>query len=255
MSGGAQEGTYIFQPKHMVVNYPCNIDVDQDIASSGSYDLHSSIPTSMSGFLVKIQLSELCREVVDTIPSMWLDPQDVDYSLIVSLDAKFQNFLKSLPYFFQLDPTNVQRSQHIYKERPYIYWQRTLLHFGTHTRICRLHRPFHLEFPNNPQYAFSRMKCIRAAQTILELRRSMDGEVMDAGFHASRCWAVTQHVFLAALTLATDVSIDPCASDTSARKAEVVSACRMLEKLARESVAANNGLQRGVQMQIGRAHV
>lgn len=230
----------------MKVNYPSNVEND-------STDLPMSVPTCMSAFICRLRLAEVCREVVDTIPSMWLDPQDLDYNMVLSLDAKFQTYLDSLPYYFQLDTANVQKSQDIYRDRPYIQSQALMLHLGSYARICRLHRPFHLEFANNPQYAYSRLKCVRAAQTMLELQQLIEGSGITIGsLHDSKCWAITQAVFLAALTLATDVSLDPCTAQSSSgsntRKSEVLSACKVLEKMAQESVAVSDGVQRGVRM-------
>jgi hypothetical protein len=201
----------------------------------------------MSAFVHRIQLAEICREVVDTMPSILLEPQELEYDVVLALDAKFQGFIKALPVFFQLDPASIQQSQKVCTERPYIAWQRTSLHFSINTRICRLHRPFHVEGSTNPKYAFSRMMCIRSAQTVLDLRRSMDDIGPLVGLKPSRFRTVMQHVFLAAIILATDASFNPSASDAEIRKTEVLTACKMLDKSQQESTTWIEGIQRGVQ--------
>lgn len=245
-SGGPQEGTYLLHPNHMKVNYPRNID-DDLIASTGeSYDFPLSVPTSMTAFLCRVRLADVCRQVIDTLPTISLDPQEVDYDTVLTLDTKFRELLRDLPSFFQLDPISVQQNEQLCRERPYIPWHRIALHLGINTRICRLHRPFHLAISTNPRYAFSRTACIKAAQTVLELRRSMEELDRVGGLKPSRFWVI-QHVFLAAITLATDVSLDPNASYASVRKAEVLAACRMLEKLQGESVMAKEAVQNSVR--------
>ncbi|KAF7561920.1 hypothetical protein G7046_g2223 [Stylonectria norvegica] len=246
-TGGPQEGTYLFQPRHMKVNYPRNVDDELMTPSVEPHDFPISVPTSMSAFIHRVRLAELCREVVDTIPSILLDPQELDYDMVLSLNAKFQAFIKGLPIFFQVDPVSIQQSRGVCKERPYIPWQRTILHFAINTRICRLHRPFHVAGSTNPKFSFSRMTCIRAAQTVLDLRRSMDDIGEYAGLKPSHFWTVMQHVFLAAITLATDVSLDPNAPYANDRKGEVLDACRMLEKSQQVSATAKEAIRRGVQ--------
>ncbi|KAI0130229.1 hypothetical protein BJ170DRAFT_307161 [Xylariales sp. AK1849] len=246
-SGSIQEGTYMFQPKHMNVNYPGNVDDEYISAQGEQYDFPASIPTSMSFFIYRLRLAELCREVVDTIPSILLEPQELDYDTVLVLNTKFQDFIKSLPVFFQLDPTSIQKSEETCRKRPYIAWQRTTLHFSINTRLCRLHRPFHLEGSTNPKYTFSRITCVRSAQMVLELRRSMDDIGQLVGLKPSRFWSAAQHVFLAAIILATDVASDPHAPYSNDRKAEVLAACQLLEESQQASTAARDGIQRSVQ--------
>lgn len=244
----------------MMVNYPCNID-DSLATTVGEPQLHhqqeqhqdqlfgfpTSTATSMSYFLHRLYLADLCRQVVDTLPSVLLEPQDLDYDIVLMLDSKFQSLIKSLPTFFQLDPNSIQESLEVCQARPYIAWQRATLHFSINTYTCHLHRPFHLEGTKNPKYAFSRMMCVRSAHAVLELWRSMADLGDGVGLNPARFWTVAQHVFLAAITLAAEVSFDPGAPLAEVRKNEVLSACRLLEDLRHESPMARDRIQKGVQ--------
>ncbi|RYP12406.1 hypothetical protein DL767_011317 [Monosporascus sp. MG133] len=255
-SGGAQEGTYIFHPRHMNVNYPCNVDdclitatreQQQQHQQEQLFNFPASTATSMSYFLYRLQLADLCREVVDTLPSALLEPQELDYNIVLMLDAKFQNLIESLPTFFQRKPENIRKSREICRERPYIAWQRTTLHFSINTYICRLHRPFHVEATTNPKYEFSRVRCVQSAHAVLDLWRSMADLGGGVGLNPARFWTVAQHVFLAAITLAAEVSLDPSAPLAEARRSEVLAACRLLEDLQHESPMARYRIQQGVQ--------
>ncbi|KAF7591569.1 hypothetical protein BBP40_001449 [Aspergillus hancockii] len=253
-SGGPQEGVYTFQPKHMMVNYPSNVD-DESITPTGV--LHESAlsqPSSMSAFIQRVKLASLCREVVDAMSSTWLETQEPDYDTILALDTKFLNFLDELPSFFQLDPTNVQKTRGICKERPYIPLQRITLHFSLHARLCRLHRPYHLEGITNPKYTYSHQVCIRSAQTVLELRHAMDEAGAQAGLKPARFWTVMQHVFLAALILATDVSFNPNAPDAETRKAKVLAAYSILERSKEESSILVAAIQKNMQILMSTLH-
>ncbi|KAK8187514.1 uncharacterized protein BKA78DRAFT_191448 [Phyllosticta capitalensis] len=243
--GGPQEGTYAINPKQMRVSYPANADDELITTADAHYNLPLSVPTSMSSFIQRVKLAELCREVVDTLPSTLVDPRELDYEVVLSLDTKLQNHLRDLPFFFQLDSANIQRSRNICRERPYIAWQRTMIHFSAQTRICRLHRPFLLEGSSNPKYAFSRMTCIRAAHTVLELRKSMD-DLEPRELDGTRFAHVMQHVFMATVILATNACFDPNEPHVQARKAEVMAACKVLEKDQQQSTIANQGIQKGI---------
>ncbi|KAE8384763.1 hypothetical protein BDV23DRAFT_176799 [Aspergillus alliaceus] len=247
-SGGPLEGSYMFQPKQMMVDYPSNVD-DEYITPTGIlHEFPLSKPSSMSSFIYRVKLSTLCREVVDTMPSIWLEAQEPDYETILMLDKKFQNFLAELPIFFQLDPASIAQSQEICKDRPYIPIQRISIHFGLHARLCRLHRPYHLEGMTNTKYAYSHQVCIQSAQKVLELRRLMDDAGAQVGLKPARFWTVMQHVFLAALTLATDVSFNPNAPDAEARKAKVLAAYQILERSKEESAMIVEAIQKNMQV-------
>ena len=231
----------------MNVNYPSNIDDELLISTGSQQGFPLSVPTALSGSTQRIRLATLCREAVDALPSILLDSQEPEYEVILALDKKFHEYIENIPDFFKIDERSVQKSQEICRERPYITWQRINLHFSFHTRLCRLHRPYHLEGITNPKYAYSTRVCIRSAQTVLELRRAMDEIGPEAGGYPARFWRVVQHVFLAALILATDVSFNPEAPDTEARKAKVLSAYESLEKSKQESGTLFEGVQRNMQ--------
>ena len=246
-SGGPQEGAYNFQREHMKVNYPSNTNDGWITPSRILHQYPLSIPTSMSAFIQRIKGADLCREVIDRLPSILLQSQEPVYETILDLDMKFQNHLKELPVFFRLDAESIQQSQQICKDQPSIAWQRIGIHFSLYTRLGRLHRPYHLEGMTNQKYAYSRTMCVRCAQTVLELRRLMDGAGAQIGLKPARFWTVMQHVFLATLVLATDVSLDPHGQDVEARKAKVLAAYRTLEKSEKESNHLMEGIQKNMQ--------
>ncbi|KAJ5648320.1 hypothetical protein N7490_004692 [Penicillium lividum] len=252
--GGPQEGAYIFQPKHMNVSIPSNTD-DEFVTSAGiQQEFPMSVPTSMSAFITRVQGADLCRQVIDALPSILLDSQEPDYSTILELDTKIHDHIASLPVYFQLDPESIEQSRQTCKERPYIAWQRISVHFSIHTRLCRLHRPYHLEGITNPKYAYSHVACIRSAHKVLELRRAMDEVAPEVGLKAARFWTVMHHVFFAALILAIDVSFNPSAPDAEARKAQVINAYETLEQSKRESNNLMEGIQKNLQTLMSTLH-
>ncbi|KAJ5988827.1 hypothetical protein N7481_004037 [Penicillium waksmanii] len=253
-SGDPQEGAYTFQSKHMNVNLPSNTDDELITASGVQQEFPLSVPTAMSAFFARVQGSELCRDVIDALPSIMLDSQECDYETILELDAKYQKHMDDLPFFFKLDTASIEQSRQICQERPYIAWQRVSIHFSLHTRLCRLHRPYHLEGITNPKYAYSHKSCIRSAQKVLELRRSMDEIAVGIGLSPSRFWTVMHHVFFAALILAMDVSFNPHAPDAESRKTKVLAAYQTLEKSKQESNYLMEGIQKNLQTLMSTLH-
>ena len=159
--------------------------------------------------------------------------------VILAMDEKFQNYLQQLPFFFQLDAKSIRQSSEIRAQRPSIMWQALNIHFSVHTRLCRLHRPFHVTGMTDLKYAYSRTVSVDSAQRVLELRKSMDDvhaqTPSQTGLRPARLWTVMNHVFQAALTLATDVSFNPGSPEAGDFEAKVMTAYETLDKTREES--------------------
>lgn len=156
----------------MRVDHPAHVDDSMITQDTHEFcEVPLTVPTSMSFFNCRIRLAELCRETVDLLPSIMLEPSELpDYELVLMLGAKFDDFVRMLPPFFQLGPARDSQFQHLYHDQPHIALQRVLLHFSVNTRLCRLHRPFVVEGAKDSRYSFSRITSVRAAQAVLALR-------------------------------------------------------------------------------------
>lgn len=233
----------------MCVRFPANID-DKDLTEhTVESDIPLSMPSDMSAFIQRAKISAVCREVVDALPSQFDDAAEPDYEVILQMDQKFRAYQAELPTYFQLDPESVEKSKDICRQRPLIALQRVGVNFSVHIRLCRLHRPYHLEGLTNPTYAYSYKACIHEAQRVLELRRAMD-QCAPLGMNPARSWIVMQHVSIAALILATEVSFNPSAPNAEDRKAKVLATCELLEKSIEESGSIMDGVQRNMQVLI-----
>lgn len=234
----------------MAVNYPGNINDNDLTSSTKECDLNAPLdtPTGMSVFVQRMKLADLCRETIDTLPSILLEREEANYSSILALDAKYQTYIDNLPVFFRLDASSIQKSEDICAARPMLRHQRIAANLGIHVRIYRLHLPYYLRGRTNQIYARSNAACITSAQTVLELRRRMDEDTRQSpGPRPARLWKVAQHVFSAALVLAADVALDPAGLDATAKREQVLQAYRTLEESMRESAALREGVQRNLQ--------
>lgn len=231
----------------MNVRLPANMDDVNVTADMIEQEVPLSVPSDMTAFIHRVRISELCREVVDALPSQFHDVEEVDYQIILEMDKKFRKFLDELPVFFRLDLESIEQSKSICRERPMIGLQRIFVNFSIHVRLCRLHRPYHLEGLTNPNYAYSHKACIGDAQRVLDLRRIMEEYGAPLGMNPTRSWIVMQHVSIAALILATDVSFNPQAENAANRKSKVLATCELLEKSIEESGSIMEGVQRNMQ--------
>ncbi|KAF9761690.1 hypothetical protein IL306_003747 [Fusarium sp. DS 682] len=220
-------------------------------ASGRTPDLPISIPTDMTFFFLRIKTAEISREIVDTIPPLATEAPEEDYNVILELDKKLQDFANGLPDFCKIDPENIRASQAICLERPSIYWQRISLHLGIHARICRLHRPYHLEAYSNPRYSYSRTTIIQSAYKILELRRMMDDDYVKINFRPERYWVIFLHVTSAAVALAVDLSHNPDAPDTEALREKVKVAYEMLNKSRKNAQNLIKGIEKNMEQVMG----
>lgn len=222
---GPQEGTYSIQPPHMRVNYP------QD-HKYYVHDERNFARLSISYFLQRVRLSEICRAVVDSLSHLE-DTENANCEQIVSLDGKFENLVKFLPAFFRLDD-----GSDLCYTAPQLTIQRYLIHLGIYTRRSRLHQPFLLRGFADPKYAFSRNACLNSSRTVLEISHMLEETKNDLDLIPARLGTVVHHVFMATVVLVMDLCSNKVEGFEEQRQAEVTRACRMLGSLKYDSTMA-----------------
>jgi hypothetical protein len=229
-------------PKFMNVKKPDHAD---NITSGGMNLLYrppAYMITDTAFLLQRIRLAEICREIIDALPSMTEDTIERDYNLVYTLSEKLQNYSHSLPDYFKLDPGKAHNRE-IWRERPYIHWQRINLHLGLHARICRLNRPYHIESYANKEYFYSRTMSLASAHKVLEIRRMMDDPQTQSTFKAERYWAILQHVTTAAVTLAIDASLNPDKPGAEISRENAMKAYRTLERSRKDAFGLIHGIE------------
>lgn len=219
----------------MHVAYPQIVPGDLTTQIDQSNGLEST-PTSMSYFLQRIRLSEICRTIVDSIPRYLGDIDMVDYDQIIALDDQFEDLIKSFPVFFHLDEESRLLSRGTDHTFPHIATQRYLIHLGALNRRCKLHQPYLIRGFVESKYAFSRDVCLRSARTALEVNRVLEKTKTDLGCAPARFGTVMHHVFMATVVLVMDLCFNKIEGQEAQRQAEVMRACRMLQEAKQDSV-------------------
>jgi len=100
---GPMKGVYSINPSQMAVNKPRNANDEDLFDGMESPEKPISIPTTMSYFLLRIQLAEMCRYFTDHTPFVDLSDDTKRYTDAMSNDTKLQAFVEQIPTFFRLD--------------------------------------------------------------------------------------------------------------------------------------------------------
>ena len=227
----------------MRVNRPRNVS-DQDLVHDNPpVDLPLSKPTTMSYYLQRIKLADICRSVVDVMPLSNLALATIDYQDVIALDDKFEAFFQDLPIFLKTDDQSRAASEPIVQQYPQIQVQRYALGMIGHTRRCKLHQPFLIRGSVDDRYAYSRKISLRSARCVIRQKRLVEnqhGTVLAANVKLT---GVVYHVFMATIVLVMDLCFNKSEGSDAARKAEVMEACKILEEAKAQSRMASEFLE------------
>ncbi|KAJ9631306.1 hypothetical protein H2204_008248 [Knufia peltigerae] len=242
LSGGPQEGTYFIQPRHFRVNMPLNINDSDLMYRRPLVERPSSEPTTMSYYIQRIKLADICRCVVDVMPMFNVSLTSLDYQQIIELDGKFEAFLDDLPIFFKIDDKSRRETEGIMRDNPNINIQRYALGMIARTRRCKLHQPFLIRRSVESHYTYSREISLSSARCVIHLKRLVEKEFDSVLLANVKMTGVVYHVFMATIVLVMDLCFNKNEGDDDKRKAEVREACAILEEAAGQSSLAREFL-------------
>ncbi|KAB8204827.1 hypothetical protein BDV34DRAFT_196715 [Aspergillus parasiticus] len=243
LSGGPQEGTYLMHPAHMRVNYPRNLD-DRDLDRyNPQYSRPLSQPTAMTYTLLRIQLADICRSAIDALPPPFSDWGEVNYDRFISLDQRFEAFIRSLPVFFRLDEASRHQSRDVEHQYPQIIVQRYILWSTLQGRRSKLNQPFLTRVSMNPRYEYSRKVCLQSARCVIELKALMDHDMASLASAHVRLATFLHTYFLATAVLVMDLCLNKEGGSSEDRRQEIVDACRVLQEAEATSPMASRFLK------------
>ena len=234
------------QPRHMRVNKPRNVDDDDLLQEDPPMDKPLSEPTTMSYYIQRIKIAEICRRVVDVMPLSSFELGTVDYQEIINLDEQFEAFFQELPPFFRIDNKSLRESVPIVRRYPHLQIQRYAVLMIAHTRRCKLHQPFLIRRSMERHYDYSREMSLKSARSVIQMKDLLREEDPDSFASVStKHTGIIYHIFMATVVLVMDLCFNKAANgeDDAARKAEVVSAFQMMEEARSQSRMANEFLE------------
>ncbi|KAI5780843.1 hypothetical protein EDC01DRAFT_667417 [Geopyxis carbonaria] len=238
---GPRQGTYCIHKNQISTSSPSNCD-DIDITDTTCIPKQLDVPTEMSYYFSRVHLAHISREVIDTLGVNAYSGDNPDYESILSLDARYRAFAKGLPKFYRIDSKSKAETADIVRERPYINWQRIMLHIGMHSMLIRLHSPFLIRGSEEPRVAYSRMVSLKSAHGVLALYRQTFSDT--PGFpHAMKLWIGIHQLFISAVVLSIDLCCNEEEPHVNETKKEIMEACEMLERASMESSIADHAVK------------
>lgn len=213
----------------MLVKRPRNVD-DCNLQQDPFLDQPVSSPSTMSYYLQRINLADLCRRVADTIPLLNVEITTIDYKDIIALDKRFEAFLEELPTFLKTDEQSRMRSEEVMLKYPQMRAQRYGLGMIALTRRCKLHQPFLIRGSLHKEYHYSREIALKSARRVLKMKRSAELEPGSVFAADVKLVGISHHVFMATIVLVTDLCFNRGYGDDEQRQAEVIEALKILEE-------------------------
>nr|POE88050.1 putative transcription factor lepb [Quercus suber] len=237
LCGGPQDGTYNINPKHIRVKKPRNISDEELMTMSADFSHPLTEVTPLTYYLHRVRLGEVCREVADLIWELaGSDVAAISYTdTVLPLDQKFEDLLNDLPMHSSGDDLGQVTSCASRR----IITQRHFTNLTVQARRCKLHLPFLLRVSRNERYEFSRRVCLRAARTMLRFRDCIPSfKIESVATKRVRIVGVLHHFFCAIMVLVMDLCMNRSAEPENERKAEIQSACDILEEARQYSGSA-----------------
>lgn len=156
--GGATDRIYTVHPAHMRVNRPHHLSgADQTTTRFGPWS-----ETAVMQINVRIELAEICREVVDALPLGAGDIDTLPYLKIAALDALFERLVSNCPSMDALLPSPDPVSRRI-------ALQRSVGILAVYARRARLLRPLLLRRDLPESFEIFRLRCLNSAATVMQI--------------------------------------------------------------------------------------
>jgi hypothetical protein len=225
----------LVQAKHMAVNLPRHIH-DEDLTTSNPRELPLTQPCPISYVLCRLKLSEVAHAITELTPN---NPIEASYDLVTSIDSKLQQFLKSLPVFFQMEKAHTPKVRQIDHKHPYIPMQRLVITMMINLGLCKLHFPFLVGSPFKGLHNFSRKTCLKAARSVLAAHRIITTSNLPYSSDFMKIQGTVQHMFMGAVVLATDLCCNqPRGPEREKQSSELMHVCSVLASIKQHSQIA-----------------
>ncbi|OAP64700.1 hypothetical protein AYL99_00672 [Fonsecaea erecta] len=227
---GPHEGICTIHPQQMTVNKPRNIPDEDMVEGLPLVGLDIAQPTSMSYFLQRMRLGELCYEASSrSTAENW---EITTYEDVMEVDAQFEKFLGDFPPFFNLEDDD-NDDGNLGPKDPAITVQTYILVGMVQARRCKLHLPSLWRSSDESRWARSRQICLDAARKIIAAERRLEKETeMPFALSRFRFGGTLYCLFLATIALLLDVCLNKAAAGGGTedrRRAELAQAFQILE--------------------------
>jgi len=150
------------------------------------------------------------------------------YDQVIALDQKLQNFLATLPHFFQTDPTMGRTNRSLEQMYPQLPLWHNCIYKAVLSRRCKLNQKFLLRQSTDPRYAYSRRVCVELSRTVISGCSSL-ATSGTPGKLATRTGVAVHFTLLALAVLVTDLCFNKGEADAGQIKEDVAAAFAIIE--------------------------
>lgn len=241
---GPYEGAYSVHVQHMAVKRPRNLNHEDLETHDPAFERAVGESTVMSFHLERIKVAIVCREVMDELWGLSIDPnpETLPYEKVAALDVKFRGLIEGLPKFLQFEST-IDSLRQEYGEKA-DNWQMTVLRASInlmiHARRCKLHLTFLIHFKPDPPYDISREICLESARKVFQVCRKVEMEQTSPGSQGFlKLGGQLSHIFYAAFVLIMDLCVNKN-SDSQEQFAAVRDAIQLKEEAKTSSKVAHS---------------
>ncbi|TPX14047.1 uncharacterized protein E0L32_000441 [Thyridium curvatum] len=254
---GPQEGMYLLHPNHIQTGLPKDCDDDSILMDGENHPADGSRLTSMTWYLTRVQLAQLCRQVTDTLPLGISELVQLPYDHVIDLDKRFLDFFSGLPFYLRQDGDSREKSRAIETAYPRIPGMRYCIITAAHSRRCRLHQKFLLRHSSDPRYAYSRQACLESARAVVRAYDDSKFGYASPAFASARMAMAVHFTHLGLVVLVMDLCFNRGLPGEEERKAEVKAALSLLEEardvssLISQSLNALQGMLRKHNIDLG----
>ncbi|KAH7311754.1 hypothetical protein B0I35DRAFT_71783 [Stachybotrys elegans] len=218
---GPLEGVISIHPSHMAVRKPLNINDEDIIEGQPVFEKPPNQLTTTSYLLQRIRFAETFLEPLNSGWSTLATGDTMDYSSILEMDQKIQDFIRELPPFFSINSKEIRV---IPNSMPasHANLECHAMTMVAHRHRCKIHLPFLMQSLSEPTYAPSREACLESARIIMQARNKLNQE------NTAPQHTLERSAYLAAIVLVLETCLDGKADHDPIRDEEMQDAWDIL---------------------------
>ncbi|CAG9986797.1 unnamed protein product [Clonostachys byssicola] len=233
-SDGPGEGAYSIHPHQQAVEMPHNINDDNLDMQSREFERPSTELTSVSCFLIRLRVSEVCRDIVDLQWASRLSglAQYSNHHRVHLIDKKILGIIRNLSPELGLDQGDTPELQ---QQPVTVHVQRLLLNSMIYARRCKLHLPFLFNTQQDTRSAPLRLICLSAARKVVDIFSEMwhQGSKLDIG-HKLHCGCL-DFLYFATVVLLADFCLNVSDEERHTLMGKIEAAVKVLQRARVES--------------------
>lgn len=166
---GLAQGTYTCHKRHMATNKPLHLDDEDVFDGMPLVGKPLSRPTDMTYFVLRIEMNDLLRNIIDRAPLLSGGNPETTYEAILDIDTDLQLLQNGVPAFYHMTPSALAQQYNIGEEKAKVI-SRQGKNFLTifYASRCKLHLPYARRGYTESGFRRSRDICVQSARLLIQ---------------------------------------------------------------------------------------